>query len=114
MPRAALTAGRPPQVYSSPNDKQYAFSIYLVIGANAIVNGSFVQSRGRELVHCCRSTNLAAAGIAPHVTERLLNHATGTISGVAAIYNRFQYLDEMREATRAWEKRLAGMLKRFP
>jgi len=32
------------------------------------------------------STNLAALGIPPHITERLLNHVSGTISGVAAIY----------------------------
>jgi integrase len=31
------------------------------------------------------ATNLAALGVPPHVTERLLNHVTGTISGVAAI-----------------------------
>ena len=32
------------------------------------------------------ATNLAALAVPPHITERLLNHATGTISGVAAIY----------------------------
>ena len=46
----------------------------------------------------------AAIGTPPHVTERLLNHASGTISGVAAIYNRHAYMDEMREATQKWEK----------
>jgi hypothetical protein len=34
----------------------------------------------------------------PHDIEKILNHVTGTISGVAAIYNRFKYQDEMREA----------------
>ena len=42
-----------------------------------------------------------------HVVEKLLNHASGTISGVAAIYNRFHYADEMRDAIRRWEERLA-------
>ena len=28
----------------------------------------------------------------------MLNHKSGTIKGVAAVYNRFQYLDERREA----------------
>jgi len=44
------------------------------------------------------ATNLAELGVAPHVVEKLLNHASGTISGVAAIYNKFQCLDEMWEA----------------
>ena len=56
------------------------------------------------------ATNLAALGVAPHITERLLNHATGTISGVAAIYNRHAYMDEMRAAIALWEERLASLL----
>jgi integrase len=56
------------------------------------------------------ATNLAALGVAPHVTERLLNHVSGTISGVAAIYNRFRYADEMRDAIQRWENRLARLL----
>ncbi len=57
------------------------------------------------------ATKLAELGVAPHVVERLLNHSSGTISGVAAIYNRFEYRDEMRAAIGAWEKRLRGMLQ---
>jgi integrase len=57
------------------------------------------------------SSNLAAIGVAPHVTERLLNHISGKISGVAAIYNRHSYMDEMRAAVTAWETRLADMLR---
>ncbi len=44
------------------------------------------------------STNCAAIGVPLHVTERILDHRSGTISGVAAIYNRHTYLPEMREA----------------
>jgi integrase len=52
------------------------------------------------------ATNIAELGVPPHVLERLLNHATGTISGVAAVYNRFAYKDEMRNAVELWETRL--------
>jgi integrase len=54
------------------------------------------------------ATNLAALGVAPHVVERILNHASGTISGVAAIYNQFKYMDEMRAAIEIWEQRLTS------
>jgi integrase len=57
------------------------------------------------------ATNLAKMKVPPYVVEKLLNHVTGTISGVAAIYNRFQYKDEMRAAVEAWEVRLASLLK---
>jgi len=44
------------------------------------------------------SSNMARLGTPIHVTEKLLNHVSGTISGVAAVYNRYTYADEMRAA----------------
>jgi len=58
------------------------------------------------------ATNMAALGVPPHITEKLLNHVSGTISGVAAVYNRFQYVDEMRAAVREWETRLTALLNK--
>lgn len=55
------------------------------------------------------ATNLAALGVPVHVTEKLLNHISGTISGVAAVYNRHAYLDEMRAAVKAWEGKLSQL-----
>lgn len=57
------------------------------------------------------STGLAGLGVPQHITERLLNHATGQISGVAAIYNRHQFMDEMRDAVAKWDGRLQGLLR---
>ena len=48
------------------------------------------------------TTGLARLGIAPHVADRVLNHTAGTIRGVAATYNRFQYIDERKAALDAW------------
>ncbi len=56
------------------------------------------------------ATNLAALGTPIHVTEKLLNHISGTVSGVAAVYDRRAYMDEMRTAIGAWEKRLSNIL----
>ena len=41
---------------------------------------------------------MAKRGVPPHVVERLLNHVSGTISGVAKIYNRHEYWAERRDA----------------
>lgn len=49
------------------------------------------------------SSNLAKLGTPIHVTEKLLNHKSGSISGVAAVYNRHSYLDEMLQAVRTYE-----------
>lgn len=45
------------------------------------------------------ASKLAALGTPIHVTERLLNHVSGAISGVAAVYNRHSYSDAMRAAS---------------
>jgi integrase len=55
------------------------------------------------------STNLAQLQVAPHIIERVLNHASGTISGVAATYNRYAYLAEMRAAMERYEQELARL-----
>ncbi len=56
------------------------------------------------------ATGLAQQGVQPHVVEKVLNHASGTFSGVAGVYNRFGYLDEMREALVAWDSHLAELI----
>jgi len=56
------------------------------------------------------ATNLAQMGTAPHIIERLLNHITGTVSGVAAIYNRASYMAEMKAAIQLWEAKLGALV----
>lgn len=48
------------------------------------------------------STNLAMLGVPQPVTEALLNHRTGVVSGVAAIYNVYSYAVEKRDALDRW------------
>ncbi|MBB4639828.1 tyrosine-type recombinase/integrase [Rhizorhapis suberifaciens] len=55
------------------------------------------------------ATNLAKLGVTQAVTEKILNHVSGIVSGVAAVYNRHNYADEMREALEMWGQRLAEL-----
>ncbi len=48
------------------------------------------------------ATHLGKLGTPPHVIKRILNHVSGTFAGVAGVYNRHTYLDEMRTALEAW------------
>ena len=41
-------------------------------------------------------------GIAPHVIDKVLNHVNGAVKGVAAVYQRAQYMDERRATMEAW------------
>jgi hypothetical protein len=38
----------------------------------------------------------------PHIIEAIVNHISGTKSGVAGTYNKALYLDERRQALVAW------------
>lgn len=54
---------------------------------------------------------MASLGAAPHVIERILNHSSGIISGVAAVYNRYQYADEMRDALEKWGEKAISIAR---
>jgi integrase len=56
------------------------------------------------------ATHMSRLGVAPHVVERILNHESGSFRGVAGVYNRFQYLPEMREALERWARHLERLL----
>ena len=56
------------------------------------------------------ATGMARMNIPPHVVDKILNHVTGTIHGVAAIYNRFAYLDERRAALEAWGRYVGNIV----
>ena len=55
------------------------------------------------------SSGMAQLGIAPHVVEKVLNHTSGQISGVAAVYNRYGYDDEKRRALEAWASHVLNL-----
>ena len=53
-------------------------------------------------------TWLAGQGVPPHVCDRLLNHVTGAIQGVAAIYQKQEFLPERKAALEKWAEHVAG------
>ena len=56
------------------------------------------------------SSNMARIGIPVHVTEATLNHKSGTIRGVAAVYNRYAYAEEKRVALAAWDRFVTSLV----
>lgn len=52
----------------------------------------------------------AELGTPIHITEKLLNHVSGSLAGVAGIYNRHNYLDEMRAAQETYERHIATLV----
>jgi integrase len=60
------------------------------------------------------ASGMAKLGIAPHVVDRILNHTSGTIRGVARIYNRHAYGDERKAALEAWSGHVESLVRPVP
>jgi hypothetical protein len=54
---------------------------------------------------------MAKLNVPPHVVERILNHVSGTIRGVAAVYNRHADLEERGAALEAWGRYVEGLVR---
>ena len=61
-----------------------------------------------DLRRTCAS-GMARLGIAPHIVEACLNHKSGTIRGVAAVYNKYSYDTEKRAALAAWAEHVVSI-----
>jgi len=66
--------------------------------------------RLHDLRRTCVS-GMARLGIPPHVADKILNHQAGTISGVAAVYQRHEFLAERRTALDQWGSHVGKLLK---
>lgn len=64
--------------------------------------------RLHDLRRTCAS-GMARLRVSPHVIEKVLNHLTGQISGLAAVYNRHGYAQEKREALTIWGSHVASL-----
>ena len=60
------------------------------------------------------ATGMARLNIAPHVVDRILNHVSETIRGVAAVYNRHAYLEERKAALEAWGRYVESLVRPAP
>jgi integrase len=66
-------------------------------GVGAIERWTLHDLRRTMATHCAEDLK-----IQPHVIDKALNHSSGVVRGVMAIYNRADLLDERRGALDAW------------
>ena len=57
------------------------------------------------------ASSIARLNTPPHVVDRVLNHVSGTIRGVAAVYNRHAYIDERRAALQQWGRFVEALVR---
>jgi integrase len=70
------------------------------------VTGWVLHDLRRTLV-----SSWAALGVRIEVTEKYINHISGTHGGIVGIYQRHTFMPEMREATERWEEHLSHLSK---
>ena len=83
-----------------PNDKRKLDTL-------AAVSGWRLHDLRRTAV-----SGMARLGVPPHVADKILNHTAGTISGVAAVYQRHEFLAERTKALDAWARHLELIVSR--
>ncbi len=60
------------------------------------------------------ATSMAQLNFPPHVVGAVLNHSPGGTHGITAIYVRFRYDDERRQALEAWARKLEQIVTQAP
>ena len=113
LSRQALTALkradlRGPLVFSPLGTKRFQHFTY----AKRLVDqlSGVTGWRLHDLRRTCVS-GMARLGVAPHVADKILNHQAGTISGVAAVYQRHEFLAEREQALDVWGAHVGKLLK---
>lgn len=95
-----------------------------VFSRNGVAPVGDFSSQKRKLDHLCGVSHwrlhdlrrtmvsgMARLGVAPHIADKILNHAAGTISGVAAVYQRHEFLRERRDALERWGAHVEALLR---
>lgn len=68
-------------------------------------------------IHDLRRTmasGLAEQGVLPEVIERILNHTSGSTGGLKAVYQRYEYMKERKEALEAWDSHVNKLTSSKP
>jgi integrase len=60
------------------------------------------------------ATRLADIGIPPHIVEQILNHQSGHRAGVAGVYNKSLYRNEVAHALARWDQHIAAIVSGEP
>ncbi|ACP24951.1 DNA integration/recombination/invertion protein [Sinorhizobium fredii NGR234] len=58
------------------------------------------------------ASGMARLSVPVHIVEAVLNHRSGSIKGVAAVYNRYDYAEEKRAALTAWADEVLRLVGR--
>lgn len=120
LKRLKLRAGRSAFIFPSPltRDKDRAASQSRVENAKAVIDKALLDRSGlfdpSWTIHDLRRTvrsRLSELKVPPHIAELVIGHS---LRGVVKIYDRYDYLDEKRDALERWGDCLARIVTGAP
>jgi hypothetical protein len=53
---------------------------------------------------------MAKLGVRLEVTEKILNHVSGSTGGIVGVYMKYNFESEMRDAIHRWEAHLSKIV----
>jgi len=59
-----------------------------------------------------RDSGWSRIGVPIPVIERLLNHISGSFGGIVGVYQRYDFMLEMRDAIERWEVHVGNLVQR--
>lgn len=57
------------------------------------------------------ASGMASIGVSIPVIERLLNHVSGSFGGIVGVYQRYDFMPEMRDAITRWEEHVGQLIR---
>ena len=116
-----MKVGTAGALFSSTFDDRFVFSTrpgtHISGFSKAKVRAASLSGVAAWRLHDLRrtmATRLAELGIPHPVVSKLLNHSPRGVMGVTSIYNRYEYLDERREAVDRWAQRIRDIVEPAP
>jgi integrase len=105
LPRIEASKGAPGYVFSTTGKTAVSGLSKFKARVDSVMTAGDGAASESWVLHDIRRTaasGMVGLGIAPHIVEAVLNHKSGTIKGVAAVYNRYSYATEKRDALDRW------------
>jgi len=88
--------------------------VYSTALACHIVRRNLIREWGLPLgvcMICAEPPQPEWRSLGPNIIEAVLNHVSGHKAGVAGIYNRAKYADEMRSALQRWSDHVEAITR---
>jgi integrase len=105
----------------APRNGDHVFSISGERPYSDFGKGKRELDSGSDVTHWClhdlRRTcvsGMARLGVPPHIADKILNHQSGSISGVAAVYQRHDFIAERKDALDCWGAHIEALVGARP